>query len=200
MPGHIIARQIKGGFSDTEHQVDCDTTEQARSLYIKARSKLLDVNRWPEISAEGSTEFSIYDNHGLKVERPVRIGDYIRINIPGPGPRVGDGYDWVRILNLDEVGNTALDIERIIMVVQPSSNPNSGGTDTAHFFTSEARSHFIVRRDGLSLRAAVLGRNELPNASEAGGIDKLRNSIVGASAITGIAKIQWKLLVTALLS
>jgi hypothetical protein len=41
------------------------------------------------------------------------------------------------------------------------------------------------------LKAAVYGRNETPNFN-ANGLDILRNIMVAAGGIMGIAKIEWK--------
>jgi hypothetical protein len=46
----------------------------------------------------------------------------------------------------------------------------------------------------------VYGRNEKPNLNTKAVIDKLRNAIVGVTAIAGLNKPQWKSLVMGLLS
>ena len=67
------------------------------------------------------------------------------------------------------------------------------------FFKEDATSTFIVERDGNNLRAAVHGRNELPNTKADKPLDKARNAIVGLGAMLGLSNPQWKSLVKGIL-
>ena len=69
----------------------------------------------------------------------------------------------------------------------------------AHFYTDEATSNFIVKREGTKVTAGVYGRNEKPNVKTETIIDKVRNAVVGTGAVTAFSKIQWKALVNGLL-
>ena len=69
----------------------------------------------------------------------------------------------------------------------------------AHFLSDDATSTFIISRKNNTITASVHGRNEKPNTEAAGLLDKIRNAIVGTTAVAGISKIQWKLLVKGLL-
>ena len=73
-------------------------------------------------------------------------------------------------------------------------------TDVAHFYSDEATSNFIVRRDGTKVTAGVYGRNEKPNVKKSDTvIDKIRNAVVGTGGVSGFSKLQWKALVSGLL-
>jgi hypothetical protein len=67
------------------------------------------------------------------------------------------------------------------------------------FFNDRSTSSFVLERDGNKVTAAVYGRNEIPNTETSNVIDKVRNVVVGTSAIAGLADIQWKNLVKGLL-
>ncbi len=49
----------------------------------------------------------------------------------------------------------------------------------------------MISRNATHLKAAVYGRNETPNFN-ANWFDVIRNIMVAAGGIMGIAKIQWK--------
>ena len=84
--------------------------------------------------------------------------------------------------------------------VRPTPSPVNEKQDVAHFYTDEATSNFIVRRDGTKVTAGVYGRNEKPNTKAGKMTDKIRNAVIGTAAVKGIAKIQWQKLVNGLLN
>jgi hypothetical protein len=86
------------------------------------------------------------------------------------------------------------------MRVRPTGNPATPTDDTAHFFKDAATSSFIVERKGKKLLSAVYGRNEVPNTESSNIIDKVRNAIVGTTAILGISNVQWKNLAKGLIA
>ena len=83
--------------------------------------------------------------------------------------------------------------------VRPAVPPIPQKIHVAHFFTNEATSTFCVERSGKSVRAAVFGRNEVPNIVQTGLWDSIRNFFVGIAAILGFNKPQWNKFVTGLL-
>jgi hypothetical protein len=125
-------------------------------------------------------------------------GDYFKIDIPGPGPATGDGYDWVRIEAVEEINNP--EVESVLVRVRPASNPQNANPDVAHFFSEEATSNFVVQRTGTRVTAEVHGRNEKPNTAAEALVDKVRNTAVAAGAMTAFSKLQWKNLVNGLVA
>ena len=111
--------------------------------------------------------------------------------VQGPGSSKGDGDDWVRIEEINQKNCVSI-------CVRPAANPLDKNEDVAHFFSDEASSSFIVKRDSAKVIAGVYGRNQKPNTDTAGLVNKIRNAIVAAGAITGFSKIQWKNLVDGL--
>lgn len=180
---------------DAVEKREYGSIEDADRMYETACRKLMNVNGWTEYA--GLSEFLLIDPSGVRAERSAQLGDYIRIDIPGPGPLAGLGYDWVRIEQLDELTGTD---ERIkYLTVRPSSHPLSKKEGTAHFLDSLATSTFLIRQNGLVVSAQEHGRNELPNSSQLNMIDKGRNFLVGMAAKIGFSYPQWKRLVTGLL-
>jgi hypothetical protein len=196
----IIAEQQTGAFSNTDHSVECADIEQAKELFKLAAHNLINIGGWGELCGKGSADFKLTDENGQEVFREAKINDHIKIDIPGPGPFAGKGYDWVRVEEIDKNGDQKEETERLIISVRPAPNPETDSDTVAHFFSSMATSNFVVRRDKNKVSAAVLGRNEVPNTSESEGADKIRNSMIAASAIAGIAKLQWTMLVKGVLA
>ena len=124
------------------------------------------------------------------------VGDHIRINIPGPGSSVGEGFDWVRIEMVEEKSQP--EREFCIIKVRPTDDPLKM-EGTAHFFERQATSSFMVKREGLLLAAEIHGRNEKPNTGNRKLTDKIRNVVVSTAAKGGLAIIQWQKLAKGLL-
>ena len=125
-------------------------------------------------------------------------GDYFKIDIPGPGTKSGDGFDWVQI---EEVENTSLpDGERFGFRVRPTDNPQNQKNDVAHFYSDDSTSSFIVERRNNIVTASVHDRNTKPNTDADKPIDKIRDAIVGAAGVATFSKIQWKNLTDGLIN
>ncbi len=125
------------------------------------------------------------------------LGVTFQIDIPGPGPVSGDGYDWVQIEAMEELETP--EIEQLTIRVRPATSPKNEKSDVAHFFSAEATSNFLVQREGNTVTAAVLGRNEKPNTEADTIVDKARNAAVATGAVTAFSKLQWTSLVKGLI-
>jgi hypothetical protein len=192
----IIPAQEEGATSETIASCECNDEKTASSFFTTVKNRLLNVNEWGSIAGLASADFRLCDEKGNEVNRKARPNDHFKIDVPGPGPATGDGYDWVRVETIDEK-HTA-ESEMIAMVVRPATNPQNENKDVAHFFNDCATSSFIVERIGNTITAGVYGRNEKPNTDAEKVIDKARNSVMAAVAITGFSKLQWKGLVEGL--
>ena len=125
-----------------------------------------------------------------KLDRNVETGDYLRIDIPGPGSTEGDGYDWAYVEEKKEVAEG--NIQSIGFRVRPSKNPVSQKDEIAHFYSNDATSNFIVTRENNTVTALIIDRNLKPNNESDSIIDKIRHVAVGLGAIGVFSKIQWK--------
>ena len=120
----------------------------------------------------------------------VQKGDHFKIDVPGPGSLTGDGYDWVQVEAIEEKEDK--NQQNIALLVRPATNPGNDHKDVAHFFSDEATSCFMVKRENDTVTAGVYGRNEKPNTAAETLVDKARNTAIATGAITGFAKLQWK--------
>lgn len=194
-PNNAIPPQRIGTRMDAVEEQKTRSAEEALALFHKASDRLLAVNQWGELA--GLSDFQLIDAQGIRAERKAQNGDFIRIDIPGPGSNAGAGYDWVRIIQILEHEDPLS--RSLTMMVRPSAHPLSAKAEIAHFLKVDATSTFVIRMEGLSVFAEEHGRNELPNINEGSFYDKGRNFMVGMVAKLGLAYPQWKNLVKALL-
>lgn len=187
-----IPQQQKGNQLDTQHEVTLKSPKEAKALFETAKKRLLDVSHWGEISNGFSSSFQLTDSNGQKVDRPVQKGDCFRISLPAPGPDSGNGDDWVRVENIQDEQEENADIGIISVRVRPTSDPQNPKPETAHFYTDDATSTFVVKRKGNTVSAEVHGRNEVPNMQTTDLWDTLRHVAVAVGSILGLSNQQWK--------
>jgi hypothetical protein len=193
----IVPDQHTGKIIDTESFVDCDSTEEARAFFEVVKERLLNVNSWSKLAGAATADFQVVDQEGREVNRPVRKGDYFKIDIPGPGSESGEGYDWVRVEEIKTVSEG--DMDSVGIRVRPTANPQDTGEDVAHFYSEESTSNFTVTREGKRITAGIYDRNTKPN-KEGDWVDKVRHWLVGLSAVVGFSKFQWHQLTEGLVS
>ncbi|WP_261511393.1 hypothetical protein [Chryseobacterium paludis] len=195
IPG--IPLQKEGGFHDTESQKYYNDAVLAAEKFSILKERFFSVNQWQQFSGENTSDFKLFDSNRKPLDRSPEIGDFIRINIPGPGEAEAKGYDWVEIVNIFH--QVADEFESFLVTCSPSKIPGNDQNDhVAHFYSDKATSTFLISRNGKELTAAIYGRNESPNYNAAF-VDKLRNMMVGLGGMVGISKIQWKALSDGLL-
>ena len=191
VPEQKIGSEINASSTET-----LGTIDEALSHFEEVKNRLFDVNKWCDYAKLPISSFKLFDHNCRVADRLVVEGDYIRIDIPGPGTKTGQGYDWVVVEAILEEQNT--DAAVVSMRVRPSAHPLSDDQHTAHFLTDVASSTFQVKRSGLTIIAEQHGRNELPNRDTGHTLDNLRNTFVGWSSKLGFAYPQWKGLVKGL--
>jgi hypothetical protein len=146
---------------------------------------------WHELAGWASASFILLDAAAEAVKRLAAQGDYLRIDLPDPGPGEGGGYDWVKVEKMEEYIDSSDEREWTGMKVRPCGSPTSSSAGTAHFFTSDASSTYIIERNGVKVTAFYHGRNEVPNTSTGKWTENVRNSLVAAGAVIGLSEAQW---------
>lgn len=103
MSENQVPENEKGVSTDTVSEEKFAAIEDARQHYQIVRQRFLDINNWQAVGGKGSAQFTLRNAKGeIKYDKPQK-GDYFEINIPAPGNEAGDGADWVRIINTEEV-------------------------------------------------------------------------------------------------
>ncbi len=186
----IVPTQHTGEELEAEASVELDDENEAKKFYLLSKGRLLNVNNWHKLAGIISASFQLTDASGKEIDRQMQKGDYLKIDIPGPGSNEGDGYDWVCIEELKEVSDE--NIQSIGFRVRPAKNPTYEKNETAHFYSDESSSNFIVTREGKKITAQIIDRNIKPNVHAQSLTDKIRDTAVGMSAIGMFSKIQWQ--------
>jgi hypothetical protein len=192
----LVPQQKEGKEITAGKKISCSSEEEAKALYQTAKKRLLFVHDWGKISGMLSADFQLTDDKGDEVDRSAKKGDHFRIDIPGPGSKAGEGYDWARVEEIKEVNNPFVD--SIAVLVRPAVNPKTGNPNVAHFFAEKSTSTFVVTREGVTVKASIYDRNIEANEETEEPLDKLRNAAVGLSAKHGFSALQWQALADAL--
>lgn len=195
---NTIPEQFTGKSLDYQKSVEFTSGAEADHFFIAARHKLMDVNNWHHITKGLSAVFSVTDENGRQVHKLIEKDDFIKIDIPGPGLPSSDGYDWVRVENMEE--EHFPNLKRLILTLRPCADPTNPGTDkdTAHFFKNVATSSILIEQKGHEVYLRYAGRNEVINMENESNLDKIRNFIIGLGAKMGASFPQWKALIDGL--
>jgi len=193
---NVIPPHTEGKRLDCFESIEFASAEEARRFYEIARDRLLHVQQWAKITDIPSATFTLMDRGRQELDRAAAVGDFIRIDIPGPGLPSSRGYDWVRVE--DVARDSTPDYQRTVLTLRPTPDPTNDNPDTAHFFTHLATSTLLVEQRGNSVSAHYAGRNEVVNTENRGIVDNLRNFLVGFTAKMGASFPQWKALVAAI--
>ncbi len=186
----ILPEQYTGKEIIAEAYKVLPNTNEAIFQYDVAKSRLLTCNNWREVAGTFSANFQIVDAAGIEVNRKVQKGDFLKIDIPGPGSKAGSGYDWVQVEEVKEMSDT--DMQSVAFRVRPTANPTDNEKDIAHFYDVSATSNFVVTREGAKLTATVVDRNAKPNDDTHSTIDKIRDAVVATGAMASFSEIQWQ--------
>src|SRR5690554_1207831 len=192
---NIIPEHTDGKKLDCFSSIEFGSPAEARRFYAIAQQRLLGVQDWAAITAIPSATFKLFDHENNAIDRPVAVGDFIRIDIPGPGLPSSHGYDWVRVEDVSE--ESADDYQRTALTLRPAPDPTNENTDIAHFFTELSTSTLLVEQRSNSVSAHYAGRNEHINTENKALADNFRNFLIGLSAKLGASFPQWKALVAA---
>lgn len=194
----LIPANTVGKALDIETSVTERTVEESITTFNRACKRLLNPPLWHQLSGSMSASFTLATPASDDAARLAQVNDYLVIDIPGPGPSAGSGYDWVQVENIAENVDPGAD-QSFGMKLKASPNPEKPEKGIAHFFREGATSTFIVKRMGNTVIASYHGRNELPNTKQASFPDKIRNSLIAAGALAGISELQWMALMKGLL-
>lgn len=186
-----IPPKLEGKHNDLGFSMEMPNYRAARELFIMARERIVDVNGWSNRGGIPGTEFQLCDGMGNQLDRSARDGDFIRIDLPGPGPASGGGYDWVKV---EDIGGeiTGPFNERFAMRVRSCAMPGGASDVPAHFFDEQATSTFMLEMKGRILTASYHGRNEIINTKKDNPLEKARNLLVGAGGLAGMSELQWQ--------
>ncbi|KQS91685.1 hypothetical protein [Chryseobacterium sp. Leaf394] len=192
IPG--VPQQLGGGFHDSESVRNMKPDEDVDVQFHLLKERFFAVNYWKNFCPGSTADFKLCNYKGEIIERLPQKGDYVRIDIPGPGGTVGRSYDWV-VIDWIDFGSD----NRILIQCSPSKDPKfPDSKKIAHFFSDKSTSTFVIAKGADCILAGVYGRNESPNLNS-GFVNCIRNLIIAVGASLGFSKIQWKCFVEGML-
>ena len=180
-----------------ETSVELKSNNAAKLLFVLAKERLLDVNNWQNLTGNLYANFQLTDQNAAKLYGPATEGNLVKIDIPGPRPSHGKGFDWVRVEQINEYVQE--NTESISIIVRPASSPFSQIDGVTHFYASQATSTFTLTRINNIVTALIYDKNLKPNMEAETYMERIRNAVVGAAAILVFSKLQWKRLTNGLL-
>jgi len=190
----LIPDQKRGNYTGVEEALETSSYKEAVNLFFMARNRLFDINQWHVFTGYKPETFMHMNEKGELLERKPRRGDFIRIDLIGPGPRLGNNYDWMQIEAVEDVEDRYHDEDYCAIRVRPVRAPGLPANADKHNFNTEGTKTFIVHRQGKTITASEKGRNEVPNPSGVGWTDKVQNSVISIGSATGFSKLQWNTL------
>ncbi|MGO1788343.1 MAG: hypothetical protein ACTHZ7_14825 [Sphingobacterium sp.] len=192
---HAIPEQFIGKEVNASRSITLNTPQEATDFFNIVRNRLLDVGNWYRTAKLPLSTFELVSSPGSVDVSSVRIGDYIKINIPGPGPSNPEHVDYVRVEDITETEEQG--VHALTITLRPSTEPTAAiDSDVQHFFSGVSTSTLQILRDEKTITASYFGRNEVVNTDVASFSDKVRNVIVGWAAKLGLSFPQWDALVS----
>ena len=189
IPG--VPPQNSGAYHDTESLKNIVDPGLVVQKFEILKERFFSVNNWKDYCGKDSADFKLFDSAGSYKDRIPEEGDFIRIDIPGPGDIKAKGYDWVEIVLIDD-DYSGDELERYLICCRPSKIPGSNGDHISHFYSQESSSTFVISRGQNFIKTAVYGRNEIPNYKKTGFLGRIRNFLISMGGYTQFTKIQWK--------
>ena len=192
-----IPSQVRGKKLDISEEKAYRTRDEAFAAFKRARERLYAINQWQEFAGTASATFELVNALGHHLSRSPQVGDYVKVDIPGPGSFVGKGYDWVRITQLED----RLEDCYVEISLQPSMPPEilRDRDEVAHFFKPSASTNIEIELRDLTVYANYYGRNQETNTESELFIENARNAFIGLGAKIGLSYPQWKRLIEGIL-
>ncbi len=185
-----IPLQQKGDYHDTVSMYCSDSIDSAKLVYDQVVVRLISVNKWKSFSDKVKAGFQLINSETELPTEELEIGNFLRVDVPGIANPSGNGYDWTRIIDIQN-GNDMRECPFFALSVRPSPAPGGVEEKVAHFFTEESTNTFVVRRIGSCIYAEVHGRNEIENISDAPLLDTMRNKAVAIGSKIGLGDLNW---------
>lgn len=187
-----IPNHLEGAFHDTESQKDYDSPGLAAQDFIILKERLLSINHWKDYCGKASADFKVFTPDGEFSHKSPRTGDYIRIDIPGPGDVKNKGYDWVEITEMTDKYLDVDELESYLIISQPSKAPKNKNGQIAHFYSKDSTASFRIARGANFVRIGIYGRNEKPNFRKKNIFNKIRSFLISFGGFSQFTKIEWK--------
>lgn len=185
-----IPLQREGEFHDVVSMHCAENIEMALRKFESVERRLISVNDWHSLSPNVKAKFQQFHSETHEPTSALKVGNFIRIEIPGPGNPSGNGYDWTKISDI-QIGSDNEILPFFAMTIIPCAAPDTTENTVAHFYGDESSNTFVIRRIGDCLYTEVHGRNQLANTSDVPLLDSIRNKAIVLGSKIGIGSLNW---------
>jgi len=187
---HLLPEQNAGSSTDAVAVKVCTSPSGAEDVYKKLSEQLLNINSWEINAGKLPVSFDLIDSKGKGGHYLAAETLFVKIKMPAPRNKAGQGYDWVVIEKVEKHHEPLIEYLHIQMRPCPCIENKDGGI--AHFYEQTATNSFILARSGCDIQLSVHGRNESPNTANVKVWDMLRNVFVAGGGIFGGSRLQWE--------
>ena len=185
-----IPAQLKGGSHNIVSMQCANTVDIAKRCFDELLLRLKSVNEWNSLSEKINAKFFLLDSKTVETTSELKVGNFIKIDIPGPGSPSGSGYDWTEIIEIQN-GLENDNAPFFAFTIRPCPAPDSDKETVSHFYNQESTNTFIVRRLGTCIYAEVLGRNQIENTTDGPFLDIIRNKAIAIGSKIGFGSLNW---------
>lgn len=168
----LLPPQTRGEATQMAAEVLTEREEDARYVFERSSERLLDVNQWTDMCGSLAAGFQLTDEMGKDLQGHAAVNDFIRIEIPGAGPKGEQGYNWVQIEKVEQPVGAATDDLFVIQVRPSPAPPIRTGDEPAHLREESATSTFVLERKGKRVTMTMFGRNKIAGSAGAIGLSK----------------------------
>ena len=183
----LVPINTKGSENNAAAFLVCQSQTEAFERFRSLSQNLLKINDWDVKAGKNPTEFFIYNKDK---SQSVQENDLVKIKIPAPQNKLGNGFDWVIVRKVQMIEKA--DLKLCLLQMKPHSCPESSNRNIAHFYRDDASSTFILAKKEKTLQLSIHGRNEIPNTKKIGLLNSCRNFFVASGGIFGGSKMQWQ--------
>jgi hypothetical protein len=175
------AMKLAGALSSIKKKSQPPSRHDAILVYNEASRRLLDVNRWQEISGEGSAGFHIADHNGNKLEKSrLENGDLVKIVPKSEGNGTHVAPLWMLASKIEVANNMIKDEESLTVHLKTLHR------DEAALPELESAGYVLQLKLKRNADVVVLTKNaeELPHKISPGYIfDRIRDTFSAFAAM-----------------
>ncbi len=142
---YLVPHNYDGEQTDIVYGITTEFVEDAEDLFVDAKDRLLEVNKWAVFAGFSSLSFALADGQGHMLKRRLHRHDHIIISSPGEG--TADRFT-VDALEYDDYPDDDYETFAVRMHIS-GHDPEVSKTST-----------MVIARHGKNLSATYHGRNK----------------------------------------
>lgn len=154
----LVPDHTEGVSKDLKYDVLAHSVEDADELFVIAKDRLLNVNKWKQICPDFA-ELHLTDSHGNEMQRNAHYNDYIKIDEPG------QATEWVHIDGIEYNDFPDEDYETMAIRMRDAKQPSEYSDEQYSDTGNKATGTIVVERRARHIAAHYYSRNESTTAA-----------------------------------